>query len=439
MKKIFYYIFAATLSFGMASCTKNDVVVPEETLQMTIHATLGDDNTKTTITGDDQSGYKNLWSEGDQIKIYHNGQYHNYTLASGAGTRMGTFTGTQLPNGDYIATYGAGFSYTQTSGNLANEQNYNMFSDASWVPMTATVHVSSSETTITAFKNATGYLRLDLDGIGTVKSIKVTTDQNIAGAITLENGVAKVAQSGSGVYKYVSLNCADEGIDLGSKAKSFYISLPQGAYTGLSIEIKDTYGFVRTKTLKAGKQLNITRSKINPVSLSVIFPAGKSKTNINGRQVDVRWVQLWENGPKWAEYNLGVTDGKPESYGERNVVYPNDPTPGQWGDNWQTPSYEDLQGLTGKCNHEFILRNGVKCVKVYGKNDYTVCNIVLPIDEFYDTNNSIYASREAYKGLTNVNIHSLCISYGLHRFDTRNYYVIPLANGSYYVRPVIKE
>ena len=34
---------------------------------------------------------------------------------------------------------------------------------------------------------------------------------------------------------------------------------------------------------------------------------GKATATINGKTIDVNWVQLWENGPKFAEYNVGAT------------------------------------------------------------------------------------------------------------------------------------
>lgn len=392
MKKIFYYIYAVVLTLGLASCAKENITVPEDTPQMTITATLGDEeSTKTSLFGDEQTGYKVFWTEGDQIKIYNpkDSQYHTYTLSAGEGTTVGVFTGDQLQNGTYTATFGTDFTYEQESGTLAAEQHFTSVTDASFVPMAAKVNVWNGETTYANFKNITGFLRLSLDGIGTLKSIKVITDQYISGMMTLENdGSAKVEQTWLVSNKNVTLACENDGIDLGSDAKTFYISLPKGEYAGLKIEFRDSYGFVRTKTLKADKKLIIARSKINPISLTVNFPSHKTKAKINGQQVDVRWFQLWENGPKWAEYDVGVTDGKPESIGGRYYMRDGDPAINNWGTNWQTPAVEDFRNLLANCNYSKATLNGVLGYRFTGKDAYNVYSIFFPDTYIFDDGDS---------------------------------------------------
>lgn len=408
MKKIFYYIYAVVLTLGLASCAKENITVPEDTPQMTITATLGDEeSTKTSLFGDEQTGYKVLWAEGDQIKIYNpnDSQYHTYTLSAGEGTTVGIFTGDQLQDGTYIATFGTDFTYKQESGTLAAEQHFTSISDASFIPMAAKVNIWNGEPSFASFKNVTGFLRLSLDGIGTLKSIKVITDQYISGMMTLENdGAAKVTPSSLISRKNVTLACGNDGIDLGSDAKTFYISLPKGEYTGLKIEFTDSYGFVRTKTLKADKTLNIARSKINPISLTVNFPSGKSKATINGQEVYVRWFQLWENGPKWAEYNIGVTNGKPESYGEKyswggftnmnhddyykgngEIPLNHDTATHIWGSNWRTPSSGDIDAFVSHTNNSEITINSVPGKQFTGKDNYSVYSVFFP----YCSNDSI--------------------------------------------------
>ena len=54
-----------------------------------------------------------------------------------------------------------------------------------------------------------------------------------------------------------------------SEAKPFYISLLKNDYTGVKIEVSDFDGNKFTKTLKAGKSLNIARAQITPVAFTV--------------------------------------------------------------------------------------------------------------------------------------------------------------------------
>lgn len=52
---------------------------------------------------------------------------------------------------------------------------------------------------------------------------------------------------------------------------------------------------------------------------------GTAKANINGTEKDVKWVQLWENGPKFAEFNVGATSvtecGDYFAWGETEPYY----------------------------------------------------------------------------------------------------------------------
>ena len=131
--------------------------------------------------------------------------------------------------------------------------------------------------------------------------------------------------------------------------------------------------------------------------------------------IDVKWIQLWENGPKFAEYNVGVTDGKAESYGgyycwgktvdqDENGDYKtgtdaltgdDDTATNLWGSNWRMPTADELgkrdgslnyvDGLLGKCTVEWI--DGItkkyndtdaKGLLCTGKGDYASNSVFLP-------------------------------------------------------------
>ena len=282
MKKTFYYIALAIITLSLASCAKEAVtpeqpVTPEPTGLITIVANIGDDaSTKTTLSGDDQSGYDILWSEGDQIKFYGGEsvkEYFTYTLTEGAGTKSGMFTGPAVPESidpTKYATYGDNLTFGYV-GILAEEQYYAPNNAAFSFPMAAKISVSNGEVILDDFKNIGGLLRLDLKGSGTVKEIKISANQPLSG------GPIRIGEDGGATFdnvegfshKYVTLNCGAAGIDLSSKAVSFYISLLKNDYTGVKIEVSDFDGNKFTKTLKAGKSLNIARSQITSVAFTV--------------------------------------------------------------------------------------------------------------------------------------------------------------------------
>lgn len=281
MKKRFYYIAVAVLTLGLASCTKvattpEQPATPEVPGQMTIVANIGDDaSTKTTLSGDDQSGYDILWSEGDEIRFYFkngdNYEFRTYTLTEGAGTKYGKFTGPAVPAGiEYTARAGYGDNLTTgPNSRLEIEQHYSEVPNASFSPMMANMEITDGVATLSDFKNIGGLLRLSLKGSGTVKEIKVTTNQYITGFFRLdEDGAAVMDNHYLTNDNYTILNCG-EGVELSSTEKPFFISLPKGNYTGVKIEVSDFAGHTFTKTLKADKSLNIERAQITPATLTV--------------------------------------------------------------------------------------------------------------------------------------------------------------------------
>ena len=126
----------------------------------------------------------------------------------------------------------------------------------------------------------------------------------------------------------------------------------------------------------------------------------------------MKWIQLWENGPKFAEYNVGVTNGKAESYGGYYTwggTYNNDPDlPGfswtddhnllhttdndnltstedtatkLWGENWRMPTKAELEALINStnCTVEWTTVGGVYGRKFTGKTEpYSSNSVFLP-------------------------------------------------------------
>ncbi len=150
-----------------------------------------------------------------------------------------------------------------------------------------------------------------------------------------------------------------------------------------------------------------------------------------------KWVQLWENGPRWAEFNVGATiesyselvsgkdvvEGSISLYNTNNVggLYAwddifinvrtgvdssaellalsgefNDSISIIWGRNWRTPSYEEFRDLmdTEKTIWEWcdgeknqILPNcPLKGMKISGVGDYASNFIFLPAANHYSPN-----------------------------------------------------
>ena len=125
---------------------------------------------------------------------------------------------------------------------------------------------------------------------------------------------------------------------------------------------------------------------------------GTAKATIGGSEVDVNWVQLWENGPKFAEYNVGVTDGKAESYGgyycwggsidkDSKTAHKNgsdaltgtdDTATNLWGSAWRMPTKAELEALIANCDVEWTTVNDFKGRKFTGKGVYASNSVFFP-------------------------------------------------------------
>ena len=127
---------------------------------------------------------------------------------------------------------------------------------------------------------------------------------------------------------------------------------------------------------------------------------GTAKATIGGSQVDVNWVQLWENGPKFAEYNVGAENSKAEDYGgyynwgmsdvqtssnwedykrgESPLSGDDDTATKLWGSNWRMPTQTDLQGLIDNCDVAWTTVNDKDGCKFTGKGAYASNSVFLP-------------------------------------------------------------
>lgn len=119
--------------------------------------------------------------------------------------------------------------------------------------------------------------------------------------------------------------------------------------------------------------------------------------------VNVRWVQLWENGPKFAEYNVGATSAT--EYGDyftwggtykngNGIAWSDDHNTGSvalsgtddtatklWGENWRMPKQGELEALLANCEVEWATnyngtgKNGLLCT---GKGTYSSNSVFFP-------------------------------------------------------------
>lgn len=144
---------------------------------------------------------------------------------------------------------------------------------------------------------------------------------------------------------------------------TYYVAVP----AGVQLAVKDGDKVIKstgTNGLQVGKYYNLT-----------LIGYGKATATIDKSEVDVNWVQLWENGPKFAEYNYGAE--KAENYG-KYINGTNAQTKKYFGDNWRLPTTEEYDALIANCTFEWITVSDVAGLKVIGEDEYSSNSIFLP-------------------------------------------------------------
>ena len=140
---------------------------------------------------------------------------------------------------------------------------------------------------------------------------------------------------------------------------------------------------------------------------NVVFAPAIRGTEKRTGDIDVNWVQLWKNGPKFAEYNIGATsateNGGYYTWGGTymngiGITWYEDPNTGNavltgnddtatalWGSKWRMPTKEEFDNLLAKCDVKWIdgstekynntTVTGFLCT---GKGDYKDNSVFLP-------------------------------------------------------------
>ncbi len=381
MKKIIYTMGAALVMLASVSCKKNDAVKGDEQssvkrVEMEFTAT-SKGALKTTVKPD---GTTVVWSEGDAIKVFTASDTQGSTLSlkSGDGKSTAVFSGPCSETGPWMAIYPSSMKdLSYVPAGSVSSVGFTMPATQTYAGATfasgAMPSVSLSETTSLSFQHTFGVLKLQLKGEGSVKSITVTdkTDNSKLNGYFVVNPeqmgyVALKLPDDVKATASITLDCG-AGVALNtSTATEFWFVVPQGAFTsGFDAVITSTDG--KTAELSTTNNNVITAGYIRPMPEKTIeFKAQATTTGeaeITGG-TKVKWVQLWENGPKFAEYDVGEDTGSGsygcggyfawkgnKTRGSQETV--DDTATALWGSNWRMPSDAEFQALIDNCDAEW--------------------------------------------------------------------------------------
>ena len=305
-----------------------------------------------------------------------------------------------------ISTY---YTFTNDGTEFASKDATTTASDATWYAYFPSNEIdltnqSGTKTDVAnnyALAGATASATTGKDGLNITMSPKVAIL-----VINNQKGVIDINVKTSATDWVSGLTANADGFDVATSTSqqsllsveengTFYIAVP----AGVQISVKDGDDVVRStgeKGLTAGKYYNLT-----------IFPFGQGEaaaTDIG----NVRWIQLWKDGPKFAEYNVGATSET--GYGEyyawgnsspRNTTYnqsleglsgTDDTATNLWGENWRMPTNSELDnkagGLLKECTCTWTTNykgSGIKGILCTGKGDYSSNSVFLPAAGCFST------------------------------------------------------
>ena len=393
MKK---YIFIALAAIAaLSSCAKESLVSNDENGKeaQVFTATMEDCvTTKATFDGTNKCAF---WEINDEVSI--NGKKYK---AQSAGT---TTTFAAIDGGAEGPTYNAYFPaglYDGTNATLPANVSETWAADKFNMPMYA-----ESSTFDLSFKNLCGVLKITVTNtqLASVKCITVSsTNKAVSGAFTVDANNAAVLTDASKTANTVTVTYTD-AVNTDATGKVFYVAIPAQTYKNLSIAVSDGTT-TKVMTTKADQDITVARKTVYPIA----FDGSLTTTGTAKRtgDIDEKWIRLWEDGPMFAEYNVGVTDGKAESYGgyytwggtyengqgitwdddhnslhttgNDNLTSTEDTATKLWGSNWRMPTQTELKGLIDNCNVAWTNVNGKDGRKFTGKGAYASNSVFLP-------------------------------------------------------------
>lgn len=422
MRKLYIIAASALLVMGAVSCKKNsDVQDPESKegkVKVVFNASSKEGSEKTSL-----SGSSVLWSEGDQVMIYAGDEDYDgnvFDITEGWGTTAGIFEGwlQESATAPYYAVYPAseyaGIDDEFIYYYIPTEQAYVENSFATDVaPMIA---YSASDKAL-SFKNQCAFIKLQLTGEGTIETMEITSEINsICGSFQVSKTNPEGPSEESGTEQEISI-LEIEGTELdNTNAINVIIAVAPNDFADDDLTLTMTSTDGGEFSTKLGG-FNLSRSygksvEVENIAFS-IFGRGEASRNIEGGgTTKVKWVQLWENGPKWAEYNVGSDTNhdynayytwggsykngssiawQDDHYKERgDLKWNEDPTKATdtatklWGSNWRMPTYEEFWDLSNNLytTSEWVANyNGTdKAGWVFtGKDDYSKNSVFFPV------------------------------------------------------------
>ena len=282
MKKIFTIAAIAAATVLSASCAK-EIEGEFQKEGIIAHASLQPVEATKAIG---QYSYNIVWETDDRISVLDNANSKaSFSLKEGAGTTSGTFQqeGTDALTAPLTAYYPA--SVVSEDKSLVWPATQADVKNISNVPMTASSQTATGDVNF-AFKHLGSVLQLVLtakNGEINVKKIDITADQGLSGAFTVEDGAAKISNTGTTI---TTGDISAKDIKLSATASYLNFAVPSGSFTNFKITITDTNGTIYSIS---ADNLTLQRAIVNKVTYAMDTknPA-RFEFTVNGHTVTVK-------------------------------------------------------------------------------------------------------------------------------------------------------
>ena len=353
MKKYIYSIVAATALF--ASCSQDAELNEIDNTDPNAITTIGAStelSSRAIVSSLDNT--KVNWEDGDQLGVLGTNSSSEaknlaYTLNDGSGTTSGIFS-----NGSSDITSISAIMYpyqenaTWANGKLTCEIPFVQTATKGSFDKAAAIMYSIGNTSEVALDYAVNFLKVTVteDNVHAISISSTTTA--LSGKMEITSGGVAAA---SGSLNSVTLTAGKGNV---LAAGDYYIAVKAGNIENPTISyVYYNDDHTATEKSKAGSGTLTFAENTNVKTVKVNFSNGTVTTR--------KAVQLWKNGPYFAEYNVGVTDGKAESCGgyycwgssinkDSNKAFWNgeelgvhDTATNLWGSNWRIPTKEEFE------------------------------------------------------------------------------------------------
>lgn len=369
----------------LAACSSDDTTEPVVKRGMVLKANVEDTDTRATIT-DNEGKWKFAFATNDVVKV-GNDEVEGYYTFKNNGT---VFESTDALQTTTPATWCAYFpgetiELANQSGDFADVANRYALAGA-----TATPTTGSDGLTVTMKAKAAVLCIVGVKD-GDCLDINVQTAEGYVSGLTAKKNSADFSVQKSAT-KVTLLSKPDAGV--------YYVVVPAGVK--LSV-------YNGEKLMKTTKEAGLTAGKYYTLKTGENY--GYKAATINGKEVDMGWVQLWPGGPKFATENVENPLNWSEATAEGSAYV--------WGANWRTPTKDEMNFVNTvkdpenehnnlliplNTKAEIQVQNGKAGILYTGiQPGYTDKSIFLPFDgEYSYFGGDYWTSTEGQKGYGTV-------------------------------------